>query len=282
MSSSTHAKKAATNNNSKPKPLSLDEVYSLINSFQSASNSEIAELKSLRMAISPLPPASWCYVSLAYYCFMQEPHRLRGFCGKLPFPTRQLGYFTLHQCSTHFALCVGIIPLHTTAEDFFKEIKAILFPGNCFQKLKVVHEMVNLLVENRSGTPKPNATLIFSLHSRFVMFKKSKFESDKIKGLLAQEACHVPARLEQPVMAEILAKNDHKPSSNFAGQSTSLEPRASILDTLDTGELNALKPKPHPFPSARVYTPEPHPPSALGKVVSSVFCVVSSCGQSAD
>ncbi|MBW0515496.1 hypothetical protein O181_055211 [Austropuccinia psidii MF-1] len=122
-----------------------------------------------------------------------------------------------------FVLCVGIIPSRTTAKQFFEAIKTQLCPGNQFQKLKVVRNMVNLLVENGSGMPKTNTQLILSLCQTFVLLEQLKVEAYKLEGLIAQAACHASPTLnqvafDQLVMAAILAKNEDKPSSTFVGQ----------------------------------------------------------------
>ncbi|MBW0464057.1 hypothetical protein O181_003772 [Austropuccinia psidii MF-1] len=78
MSSSTCAKKAAADDDAEPKPLSSEEVFSLINSLQSevsslksAQNADIVEIQSLCMVISPPPVANPCYSTLAYDCTVQ-------------------------------------------------------------------------------------------------------------------------------------------------------------------------------------------------------------------
>ncbi|MBW0473637.1 hypothetical protein O181_013352 [Austropuccinia psidii MF-1] len=87
MSGSTHSKKAAAND-TKAKPLSNEEVYSLLNLLQSevsalksAQNLDAAKMQSLWLALSSPPQALSPYhqnshtVSSAYDCFMQEPYR---------------------------------------------------------------------------------------------------------------------------------------------------------------------------------------------------------------
>ncbi|MBW0464014.1 hypothetical protein O181_003729 [Austropuccinia psidii MF-1] len=83
--------------------------------------------------------------------------------------------------------------------------------------------MLDLLVENGAGQPKPNSAIILLLHKLFSIFKKLGIESDELVGLLAQAACHAPASLDQVVFDQlvtsgILAKGDEKPLSKFVGQ----------------------------------------------------------------
>ncbi|MBW0511331.1 hypothetical protein O181_051046 [Austropuccinia psidii MF-1] len=86
MSFSTCSKKAA-NNNTEPKPLSNNNMYSMLNSLKSkvmslksARSSDAAEMQSLWMALSSPPPALSPYASLqqntmsVYDRFMQEPY----------------------------------------------------------------------------------------------------------------------------------------------------------------------------------------------------------------
>ncbi|MBW0478214.1 hypothetical protein O181_017929 [Austropuccinia psidii MF-1] len=88
MSGSTRSKKAAdTDDDENAKPLSNEEVFSLLDSLQSelsslksARLSDAAKMQLLQLAISPPPPAispfSQSHVhSLAYDRFMQEPYR---------------------------------------------------------------------------------------------------------------------------------------------------------------------------------------------------------------
>ncbi|MBW0464103.1 hypothetical protein O181_003818 [Austropuccinia psidii MF-1] len=62
-----------------------------------------------------------------------------------------------------FTLCIGVVPSHTLAKIFFKAIKARCCPGSRFQKLKVVQDLLQLLVKNASGDPKPNTSIVLSL-----------------------------------------------------------------------------------------------------------------------
>ncbi|MBW0550649.1 hypothetical protein O181_090364 [Austropuccinia psidii MF-1] len=91
-----------------------------------------------------------------------------------------------------FALCIGIIPLRTTAKQFCEAIKTRLSPGNQFQKLKGIRDML-------------------------------KVEVDEFKSLIAQVECHTLPTLnqvafDQLVTVAILAKNEDKPSLAFVGQ----------------------------------------------------------------
>ncbi|MBW0533441.1 hypothetical protein O181_073156 [Austropuccinia psidii MF-1] len=110
-----------------------------------------------------------------------------------------------------------------TAKAFFETIKLHFFPGNRFQKLKVVCGMVSLLVENGLGTPKPNTFLILYLLQTFAVLQQLKVKLAKLEDLIAQAACHVPPTLDQVAFyqlgtAAILPKNEDKPSSTFVGQ----------------------------------------------------------------
>ncbi|MBW0537099.1 hypothetical protein O181_076814 [Austropuccinia psidii MF-1] len=81
MSVSTRVKKAA-DDDTEPKPLSNDDIYSMLNSLKnkmitlkSAGSSDAAEIQLLQMALSspwaPMP----CHTASAYDRFMQEPYR---------------------------------------------------------------------------------------------------------------------------------------------------------------------------------------------------------------
>ncbi|MBW0520872.1 hypothetical protein O181_060587 [Austropuccinia psidii MF-1] len=109
------------------------------------------------------------------------------------------------------------------AKEFFDAIKARCCPGSRFQKLQVVKDLLDLLIENDTGQHKPNSTVILSLRKTFVIFKKLGINGDKLEGLLAQAACHPPASLDwvafdQLVTSAKLAKGDKKPWSMFIGQ----------------------------------------------------------------
>ncbi|MBW0534104.1 hypothetical protein O181_073819 [Austropuccinia psidii MF-1] len=95
MSVSTPSKKAA-DDNTDAKPLSNEEVYSLINSLryevqslESAHSLDAAEVQSLHMQLSSPPPpgASFqplsCVSTSAYNRFMQEPYHAADCFGKL-------------------------------------------------------------------------------------------------------------------------------------------------------------------------------------------------------
>ncbi|MBW0572406.1 hypothetical protein O181_112121 [Austropuccinia psidii MF-1] len=104
------------------------------------------------------------------------------------------------------------------AKDSFEAIKVQCCLGSCFQKLKVVWDLINVLVDNASGNPKPKTNIILSLRCNFAMFKKLGIEGDKLKGLLAQALCHTPPTLDQLITAAILSKGNKKPLSAFVGQ----------------------------------------------------------------
>ncbi|MBW0492654.1 hypothetical protein O181_032369 [Austropuccinia psidii MF-1] len=243
------------------------------------------------MAIWPPPLANPCYSTLAYNRFMQEPYCAANH--RSPWrKNRAISHFTDATVSHDFVLCIGIIPLRTTAKQFFEAIETRLCPGNHFQKLKVVRNMVNLPVENGSGAPKSNTQLILLLRQTLVLFKKLKVGAEELEGLIAQAACHAPPALDQLVTAAILAKNEDKPSSTFVGQvilngSSKAEYFARNLSSFVYGmadsaqisssptttapsrsmtkgfaNLNPCPRSPSPFTPARVRAAEPQSPLA--------------------
>ncbi|MBW0482770.1 hypothetical protein O181_022485 [Austropuccinia psidii MF-1] len=249
MSGSTRSRKAA-NDDADAKPLSNEEVYLLLNSLRSevsslksARNSDAAEIQSLRMALSPPPPAlspipqTPQTVSSAYERFMQEPYRAadqshhllndgsnfaewvaglnRVLCIALnseqsidddrsPQENRAISHFIDAIIPPNFALCIGIIPARTTAKEFFDAIKARCCPGSRFQKLKVVCDLLGVLIENGSGHPQSNTALILTLRRAFAMFKKLGIDADELEGLLAQASCHAPHNLGQVAFDQLV------------------------------------------------------------------------------
>ncbi|MBW0495643.1 hypothetical protein O181_035358 [Austropuccinia psidii MF-1] len=140
-----------------------------------------------------------------------------------PQENRAISHFIDTMLPPDFALCIGIVPACAMEKEFFGTIKARCCPGNHFQKLQVVRDLLDLLVENSAGQHKPNSTVILSLRKTFAIFKKLGVDGDKLEGLLAQAVCHPPASLDQVafdqvVTSAILAKGDEKPSSTFVGQ----------------------------------------------------------------
>ncbi|MBW0486830.1 hypothetical protein O181_026545 [Austropuccinia psidii MF-1] len=140
-----------------------------------------------------------------------------------PQENRAISHFIDATLPPDFALCIGVVPARATAKEFFNAIKTRCCPGNRFQKLQVVKDLLNLLIENDTGQHKPNSTIILSLRKTFAIFKKLGVDGDELEGLLAQAACHPPASLDrvafdQLVTSSILAKGDEKPSSTFVGQ----------------------------------------------------------------
>ncbi|MBW0569740.1 hypothetical protein O181_109455 [Austropuccinia psidii MF-1] len=243
MSGSTHSKKAA-NDNTEPKPLLNEEVYSLLNSLclevlslKSARVSDAEEMQLLLLAISSPPYHQQLRVDYpAYDLFMQEPYRAANRSNHLqqdgsnfsewvtglnrvlcitfnsehlvnnlpslldnfsPQENRAISHFINATLPPDFALCIGVVPAHTTAEEFLEAIKTRFCLGNCFQKLQVVRDLLDLLVENSAGQHKPNRTIILSLCKMFAIFKKLSVDGDELEGLLAQAACHPPASLDQ-------------------------------------------------------------------------------------
>ncbi|MBW0557147.1 hypothetical protein O181_096862 [Austropuccinia psidii MF-1] len=147
--------------------------------------------------------------SLLEKCFPQE--------------NRAISHFIDTTLPRDFALCIGVVPACTTAKEFFDAIKTRCFPGNCFQKLKVGCDLLDMLVENSTSQPKPNSAIILTLCRTFAIFKKLGVEANELEGLLAQAACHTPPTLDQVafdqlVMAALQAKGKEKPLSTFVGQ----------------------------------------------------------------
>ncbi|MBW0478108.1 hypothetical protein O181_017823 [Austropuccinia psidii MF-1] len=225
-----------------------------MNSLQMALSSPPPPTSSFHHTLRP--------TSLAYERFMQEPYRAadrfdrlqsngsnfnewvaclnRVLCiafnsemsvddspslldNRSPQENRAISHFIDASVPPDFALCIGVVPLRTSAKHFFEAIKARCCPGSRFQKLKVVRDLLQLLVENASGEPKLNTSIVLSLQHTFALFKKLNVEVDELEGLLAQVACHAPPTLDQEafdqlVTAAILSKGDEKPSSTFVGQ----------------------------------------------------------------
>ncbi|MBW0484411.1 hypothetical protein O181_024126 [Austropuccinia psidii MF-1] len=203
-----------------------------------------------------------CMVSSAYDQFMQEPYRAanqsnhlqsnrsnfskwvlglnRALCIALnselsvddcpsllenqsPQENRAILHFIDATIPPDYALCIGVVVARTTAKEFFNSIKARCCPGNSFQKLKVVCDLLDVLVENGAGQPKPNTTLILTLCRTFTIFKKLGAEADELEGLLAQAAFHAPPNLgqvafDQLVTVAILERGGKKPFLTFVGQ----------------------------------------------------------------
>ncbi|MBW0500886.1 hypothetical protein O181_040601 [Austropuccinia psidii MF-1] len=198
------------------------------------------------MVLSSPPPApsSWaalpCHTTLAYNRFVQEPYRAANRFAPLKSDgsnfaewlsclnrvlceNRVICHFIDASIPHKFALCIGVTPLRSTAKEFFEAIKTRCCPGNRFEKLRIVRDMLNMLVKNGSGAPRPNNTLVLSLRRTFAMFKKLGIKADELEGLLAQAACHAPATLDQMafdqlVTTAILSKGNKKPNSTFVRQ----------------------------------------------------------------
>ncbi|MBW0460302.1 hypothetical protein O181_000017 [Austropuccinia psidii MF-1] len=109
-----------------------------------------------------------------------------------PQENRVVSHFINVTLPSDFSLFIVIISSHMTAKEFFDTIREICFPGNHFQKLKVVCDLVDILIKNGLGQQKTNSTVI---RKTFAMFKKLAVEADKLEGLLAQTACHTPLLL---------------------------------------------------------------------------------------
>ncbi|MBW0464354.1 hypothetical protein O181_004069 [Austropuccinia psidii MF-1] len=142
--------------------------------------------------------------SLLENCFSQE--------------SRAISHFIDATLPPDFLLCIGVVPSHTTAKEFFDAIQTRCFPGNHFQKLKVVCNLLGILIENGAGQPKSNSAVILTLRKSFGMFKKLGVKVDELKGLFAQVACHAPPTLDQLVTSVMMARGNEKPLSTFVGQ----------------------------------------------------------------
>ncbi|MBW0525281.1 hypothetical protein O181_064996 [Austropuccinia psidii MF-1] len=221
-----------------------------------------------------------CTVSSAYDCFMQEPYRVadqsnhlqsnrsnfaewvsglnRVLCVALNSKqsvndcpsfledrslqeNRAISHFINAMLPPDFSLCIGVVLARMTAKGFFDTVRARCCPGHQFQKLKVVCNLLDILLENVPSQPKPNSTVILTLFRLFSLFKKLGFNGDELKGLLAQAACHAPSTLDQVafdqlVMAEILAKGNEKPLLTFVGK--------VILSTLQKSSDSTQCPSP--------------------------------------
>ncbi|MBW0494746.1 hypothetical protein O181_034461 [Austropuccinia psidii MF-1] len=167
------------------------------------------ELSSPPPASSPFHPAL-CLVSAAYEHFMQKLYRTADLFNQLQrnssnFPEwvaflkwlMEISHFLDATLPHDFALCIGSIQSQMTAKDFFDAIKARCCPGNCFQKLKVMHDLLDMLIENCPSNPEPKSTIVLSLFQTFEIFKKLGVKADNIEGLLAQASCHAPPTLDQ-------------------------------------------------------------------------------------
>ncbi|MBW0510184.1 hypothetical protein O181_049899 [Austropuccinia psidii MF-1] len=182
----TRLKKAA-DNNADTKPLSNKKVYLLLNSskskvlsLKSACTSNAAEMQSLCMVLSSLPPASSPYHSTAwlsssaYKHFMQEPYQAADCfnqvsvkdCPSLldnltPQENRAIPHFIDATLPADFALCISIMLSCATAKEFFDAVKARCCPGNCFQKLKVAtfDQLANAAILSK-GNERPSSTFV--------------------------------------------------------------------------------------------------------------------------
>ncbi|MBW0461370.1 hypothetical protein O181_001085 [Austropuccinia psidii MF-1] len=140
-----------------------------------------------------------------------------------PQENRVISHFIDATLLADFTLCIGIMPSRATAKEFFDTVRARCCPGNRFQKLKVVQDLLSTLIENGSGMPKPNNTIVLTLRHSLSLFKKLGIKAEELEGLLAQVVCHAPPTLDQAafdqlIRAAILSKGKEKPSSTFMGQ----------------------------------------------------------------
>ncbi|MBW0572912.1 hypothetical protein O181_112627 [Austropuccinia psidii MF-1] len=154
-----------------------------------------------------------------------------------PQENRAISHFIDATFPPDLALCIGVVPSRTTAKVFFDTIKARCWPGNRFQKIKVVCNLLGMLIENGSGQPKSNSTVILTLWKSFALFKKLGVDADELEGLLAQAACHAPPTLDQLVTCSIMARGSEKQLSTFVGE--------AILNALPA--INGLTQHSSPF-----------------------------------
>ncbi|MBW0473512.1 hypothetical protein O181_013227 [Austropuccinia psidii MF-1] len=148
--------------------------------------------------------------------------------GRLPQENWAISHFIDASIPHNFSLCLGIIPSGTTAKDSFEAIKVQCCIGSCFQKSKVVWDLIHVLVDNSSGNPNPKGKIILYLQCIFAMFKKLGIEVEKLKGLFAQALCHAPPTLDQLITTAIL--------SAFVGQ--------VIINASQQGDYQACEPSP--------------------------------------
>ncbi|MBW0514301.1 hypothetical protein O181_054016 [Austropuccinia psidii MF-1] len=240
MSGSTRSKKAA-NDNAEPKPLLNKKVYSLLNSLclevlslRSERVSDTAEMQSLRLALSSPPTINNHVCPILHMTDLCRSHigLQTGpiICNKMAqiLPNgSQASTECFASLSTQRTWSMTSPPYLTIALRKKTEQYPIRstrrFPltlpcaSALYQpKLQVVRDLLDLLVENRTGQHKPNSTIILSLRKTFGIFKKLGVDGDELEGLLAQAACHPPASLDwvafnQLVTCAILAKGDKKP-----------------------------------------------------------------------
>ncbi|MBW0519509.1 hypothetical protein O181_059224 [Austropuccinia psidii MF-1] len=243
------------------------------------------------LALSPYPQNRWA-VSSAYDQFMQEPYRAadqsnhllndglnlaewvaglnRVLCSvfnsellvddnplllenRSPQENRAILHFIDTTIPPEFTLCIGVIPARTSSKIFFDAIKARCCPGNRFQKLKVVRNLLGVSIENGAGQPQSKTTIILTLRRDFAMFKKLGVKTNELEGLLAQAACHAPPNVgqvafDQLVTAAILAKGNEKPSLTFVGQ---------VIMNADSGQ----RPLPFVYRISDPLTPESNFPA---------------------
>ncbi|MBW0482470.1 hypothetical protein O181_022185 [Austropuccinia psidii MF-1] len=201
MSGSTCSKKAATDN-AEPKPLSNEEDGSNFAKWVAVLNRVLCVAFNSELSVNDLP------------LLLENRSSQENIV---------ISHFINATLPPDFSLCIGIIPSRGTEKEFFDAIKARCCQGNCFQKLQVVRDLLNFLVENGASQNKPNTTIILALCKIFAIFKKLGVDAEKLKDLLAQATCHAPASLDwvafdQLVMSAILAKGEDKPLSTFVGQ----------------------------------------------------------------
>ncbi|MBW0461664.1 hypothetical protein O181_001379 [Austropuccinia psidii MF-1] len=194
-------------------------------SLKLAHTSDAAKIQSLHMVLSSPPPYSSPYhltaplSSSAYEQFVQEPYQAANHFDHIsindspsllnnqtPQENREISHFIDATLPADFALCIGIMPLHATAKEFFDALKGKCCLGNHFQKLKAGRDLLNTLIKSGSGTPKPNNTIVLTLQRSFALFKKLGIEAEELEGLLAQAACHMPPTLNQAAFDQLVTK----------------------------------------------------------------------------
>ncbi|MBW0465877.1 hypothetical protein O181_005592 [Austropuccinia psidii MF-1] len=165
-------------------------------------------MQSLHMPLSSPLPASSQLSSSAYERFIQEPY-----CTANCFDCLQSdgANFPEWVACLNWVLCISF-----NSEMSVNDSPSLL--DNCTpQGNRVVRDLLNTLIENGSGTPKPNSTIVLTLQHSFAIFNKLGIEAKELEGTLAQASCHVPPTLDQVafdqlVTAAILSKGEEKPS----------------------------------------------------------------------
>ncbi|MBW0464764.1 hypothetical protein O181_004479 [Austropuccinia psidii MF-1] len=250
MSASTHAKKAA-NDNTEPKTLSKNNMYSMLNSLKnevmllkSAHSSDATGMQSLQMVLSfPLPASSPCSPLPP---MIASCRNLTTLLITLPRSraTGQVSCLRDPQPRSSLMLSKHVAALETILKNSVLSAKCL----DADQKL--------------IWCPRPNNMLALLIRCTFAMFKKLGIEANELEGLLAQAAFHAPATLDQLVTMAILEKGEEKPNSTFVGQ---VFLNASTKAAKNTRQLSPFVyrvayPPTTPIHSQRQHSPGPSHP----------------------